>query len=171
LNGSAPKVLDSGRLRVHWLLRRGPTRVRLSRVVDGGPHLESVRGTIEGRSVGVYVHVPYCRSTCTFCPYFRQVLRDGRELEAYLELSKALTPGRVELLNTPEPPPSAVYGDPATWLLNTVSVHPLRYDYAVRVLRGSTADPEKLVEELVERGLVLKVQYAGATYLVRNFRY
>ena len=35
--------------------------------------------------MGIYVHVPYCRSTCTFCPYFRQVLRDRRELEAYLE--------------------------------------------------------------------------------------
>ena len=164
-------MLDSGRLRVHWLLRRRPTRVRLPRVVDSASHLESVRGTIEGGSVGIYVHVPYCRSPRTSCPYFRQVLRDRRELEAYLELSKVLTPGRVELLNTPEPPPSAVYGDPATWLLNTVSVHPPRYDYALRVLGRTVPDPEGVVEELVERGLVLKVQYAGATYLVRNFRY
>ena len=44
---------------------------------------------------------------------------EGELVEAYLELSKVLTPGRVELLNTPEPPPSTVYGDPATWLLNT----------------------------------------------------
>ena len=90
-------------------------------------------------------------------------------LKAYSELSKMLTPGRVELLNMPEPPPSTVYGDPATWLLNTVSVHPLRYDYAVRVLRRTVPDPEEVVEELVKKGLVLKVQYAGATYLVRNF--
>ena len=95
---------------------------------------------------------------------------EGELLEAYVELSKTLSSERVELLNMPEPPPSAVYGDPATWLLNTVSVHPLRYDYAVRVLGSSAAGPERVVEELVEKGLVLKVRYAGATYLVRNFR-
>jgi oxygen-independent coproporphyrinogen-3 oxidase len=78
-------VLDSGVLRVHRLLRRGPAPVRFSRVGSGGSHVESVRGTLAGRGVGIYIHIPYCRSTCLLCPYFRGVLRDRGELETYLE--------------------------------------------------------------------------------------
>jgi oxygen-independent coproporphyrinogen-3 oxidase len=78
-------VLDSGVLRVHRLLRRGPAPVRFSRVGSGGSHVESVRGTLAGRGVGIYIHIPYCRSTCLFCPYFRGVLRDRGELGTYLE--------------------------------------------------------------------------------------
>lgn len=81
-----------------------------------------------------------------------------------------LDQGRVELLNVPEPPPTAVYGDPATWLLNTVSVHPLRVEHAVYALRGVVQDPERLIEELVERGLIVKTWYQGGVYIVRNFR-
>jgi coproporphyrinogen III oxidase-like Fe-S oxidoreductase len=68
-------LLDSGSLSVHRLLRR-PTRIELFRVLDAGVHAGVVRETIRARDVGVYVHVPYCRSTCMFCPYFRKVLRD-----------------------------------------------------------------------------------------------
>lgn len=77
-------VLDSGVLRVHWLLSRRPAPVRFSRVGSGGTHIESVRGMLVGRDVGIYIHIPYCRSTCLFCPYFRDVLRDRGELETYL---------------------------------------------------------------------------------------
>jgi wyosine [tRNA(Phe)-imidazoG37] synthetase (radical SAM superfamily) len=94
----------------------------------------------------------------------------GEVVEAYEEFSKALDPGRVELLNMPEPPPTAVYGDPATWLLNTVSVHPLMVEHAVYALRGVVQDPERLIEELVERGLIAKTRYQGRDYIVRNFR-
>lgn len=47
--------------------------------------MESVRGTLKSGNAGVYVHVPYCRYTCPFCPYFRTVLRSRGELEAYLD--------------------------------------------------------------------------------------
>jgi oxygen-independent coproporphyrinogen-3 oxidase len=76
-------LLDSGSLSVHRLLRR-PTRIELFRVLDAGVHAGVVRETIRARDVGVYVHVPYCRSTCMFCPYFRKVLRDWGELNMYL---------------------------------------------------------------------------------------
>jgi len=77
------EVLDSGVLNVHPLLRRGFTSLRLSKVSSGEKHLESIRDSLRAKSIGVYIHVPYCRSTCMFCPYFRGVLRSRDELGAY----------------------------------------------------------------------------------------
>jgi len=76
-------VLESGSLSVHWLLRR-PMRIELSRVLDGDTHAEVLRETMRAKTIGVYVHIPFCRSICMFCPYFRKVLRDWGELNAYL---------------------------------------------------------------------------------------
>ena len=77
-------VLDNSVLKVHWLLRRRFSPVKLSVVLSKEEHLENIRNSLRARSIGVYVHVPYCRSTCMFCPYFRKVLESRSELEAYL---------------------------------------------------------------------------------------
>jgi len=90
---------------------------------------------------------------------------------AYEEFKEALGAERVELLNMPEPPPRLISGDPATWLLNTTAVHPLRYEYAVEALNSRVEDPVKLIEELVRENLLLKTEYAGRVYLVRNFKH
>jgi len=162
LDSGAPEVLDSGRLRVRWLLRRRP-RARLARVHDGSAHLEAFRGPTGGRSLGVYVHVPYCRSICTFCPYFRQVLRDRGELERYLgsllrELElygRALEGLGLEVVElhvgggTPSLVPPRFYGD----LLGRLSEF-----FRVRCGVGIEANPEDLrdpryVEELYSSGV------------------
>jgi wyosine [tRNA(Phe)-imidazoG37] synthetase (radical SAM superfamily) len=90
---------------------------------------------------------------------------------AYEEFKEALGAERVELLNMPEPPPRLISGDPATWLLNTTAVHPLIYEYAVEALNIRVEDPVKLIEELVRDNLLLKTEYAGRVYLVRNFKH
>lgn len=78
------KVLDSSVLRVHWLLRRRPM-VELSRITSEREHLEILKETFSGKSIGIYVHIPFCKSICMFCPYFKQVLRSREELNTYLE--------------------------------------------------------------------------------------
>jgi len=78
------KVLDSSVLRVHWLLRRRPM-VELSRITSEREHLEILKETFSGKSIGIYVHIPFCKSICMFCPYFKQVLRNREELNTYLE--------------------------------------------------------------------------------------
>jgi len=83
--------------------------------------------------------------------------------------SRILSPERVELLNIPEPPPKA-YGDPITWLLNTVSVHPLRYEYAVNVLGDVYSNPDEVIEKLVREGLIVEVQYLSSKYLIKSFK-
>lgn len=75
-------VLDSGKLRASRLLKR-KTRLKFYRVRHLPAHLDSVGKTIIGRSIGVYIHVPFCRSVCMFCPYFREVIRDYSEVEKY----------------------------------------------------------------------------------------
>jgi wyosine [tRNA(Phe)-imidazoG37] synthetase (radical SAM superfamily) len=102
-------------------------------------------------------------------PYVKPPLEEEL-IEAYNTFLKLLGSERVELLNMPEPPPSGVYGDPTTWLLNTTSVHPLRYEYALKALEGLARDPVKVIEDLVKRGLIVKVQYRGETFLLRNFK-
>jgi len=78
---------------------------------------------------------------------------------------------RVELLNMPEPLPRMISGYPATWLLNTTTVHPLRYEYAVEALKNRVEDPVGIIEELVRENLLLKTEYAGIVYLIRNFKH
>ena len=92
-------------------------------------------------------------------------------IEAYEEFKGMLGAERVELLNMPEPPPRMISGDPATWLLNTTAVHPLRYDHAVEALKDRVEDPVGIIEELVRKNLLLKTEYAGAVYLIRNFKH
>jgi wyosine [tRNA(Phe)-imidazoG37] synthetase (radical SAM superfamily) len=91
-------------------------------------------------------------------------------VEAYEVFSHVLGSNRVELLNTPEPPPDRAYGDPEAWLLSTASVHPLRYEHAVKALEKVSSNPEEVIESLVKKNLVVKIHYAGTTYLLRNFR-
>jgi hypothetical protein len=43
-------------------------------------------------------------------------------------------------------------------------------DHAVYALREVFQDPEKMIEELVEKGLIVKTWYQGRVYIVRNFR-
>ena len=49
------------------------------------------------------------------------------------------------------------------------SVHPLKYEYAVKALERSVGEPEKVIEELVREGLLLKVPYMGEVFLLRRF--
>jgi wyosine [tRNA(Phe)-imidazoG37] synthetase (radical SAM superfamily) len=96
--------------------------------------------------------------------------REEELVESYEVFSRIISREKVELLNIPEPPPDNVYGDPETWLLNTTSIHPLRYDYALKVLEKICSNPEEVVENLVKKELINKVQYLGVTYLLRNFK-
>ena len=56
-------------------------------------------------------------------PYVK-LPQEDEVVKAYEVFSQVLGSERVELLNTPEPPPDRTYGDPEAWLLSTTSVHP-----------------------------------------------
>ena len=54
VNSASASVLDSGKLKVHWLLRKIPS-VKLLRVLDENLHVEMVRETIREKSIGIYL--------------------------------------------------------------------------------------------------------------------
>jgi len=92
-----------------------------------------------------------------------------RLVEAYALFANKLGEGSVELLNLPEPPELSVYGDPEVWLLNLVSVHPLRLSHAVRVLEKVVESPEELIQRLTDKHEISVVTFAGEKFIVRGF--
>lgn len=69
----------------------------------------------------------------------------------------------------PEPPEFKAHGDPESWLLNLVSVHPLRVGYAERALRGLVDKPSEFIERIVRDGKVRIVEFEGEEFLVRAY--
>ncbi|MEA1872168.1 MAG: coproporphyrinogen-III oxidase family protein [Chloroflexota bacterium] len=56
---------------------------------------ETLAGTNE---LGVYIHIPFCKSLCLFCPYVRFLVRDAESISQYVEALKAETRMYGELL-------------------------------------------------------------------------
>ena len=102
-------------------------------------------------------------------PYV-ELPKEREVIEAYEVFSRVIGGEKIELLTSSEPPPDKVYGDPETWILNTTSVHPLRYEHAVKILEKVCDNPREVIERLVEKGLIVKIQYLGNSYLLRNFK-
>lgn len=89
-------------------------------------------------------------------------------VRAYSIFSERLGEGVVETLTSLEPPPPPVHGDPRQWLLSVVSVHPLKYEYAVRSLERLVEDPERLIVSLEKEGLVARVYYNNTCFITRR---
>ncbi|MEZ0394096.1 MAG: radical SAM protein [Desulfurococcaceae archaeon] len=101
-------------------------------------------------------------------PYAKQPTPEEL-VTAYSIFSRKLGEGRVELLNMPEPPEFKARGDPESWLLSVVSVHPLRLDYALKALEGAVEKPAEFLGKLVSKGEVRLVEYGGSTFVVRTY--
>lgn len=128
-------------------------------------HLEAVASLVkELNPAKAYIAVPVRPPAESFA----KPATEEEVVKAYEIFSNTLGSEKVELLVSQEPPPEKVYGDPETWLVNTVSVHPLRYDYALRTLEKIVENSEELIESLVKKGLVTKVEFQKYTYVVRK---
>lgn len=91
-------------------------------------------------------------------------------VEAFELFARKIGRDRVELLNMPEPPHFHPSGDPASWLLRVVSVHPMRLDYALDSLREKSEDPEAIIRDLESRGEIRLVEYEGKLFIIRNYK-
>ena len=89
---------------------------------------------------------------------------EGKLVEAYGYFSARLGEDKVELLNVPEPPDFVVLGEPEDYVLRTTMVHPLRIEYARRIM------PERDLYKLVDEGLLAAVEYDGDTFIVRRLK-
>lgn len=91
-------------------------------------------------------------------------------LKVYKTFIEVLGEDRVLLLDRSEPSSFRAYGDPVRWLLSTVSVHPLRLDYAIEALQDVVLDPLKLIEDLEKRGEIEIVCFSKNRFIVRRGR-
>ena len=54
------------------------------------PPDEAIKETLTGKSdLGIYIHIPFCKSLCTYCPYVRYQVRDDKLIGQYVEAVKA----------------------------------------------------------------------------------
>ena len=75
---------------------------------------------------------------------------------------------RVELLMSYEGPQFSASGDPIESLLATISVHPMRLDYAESYLRRYNLNPREVLSSLQESGYLAIVEYLGKQFVVRR---
>lgn len=87
-------------------------------------------------------------------------------VEAYEVFRKMI--GNVELLTGYEGAEFTLLGDPIKALLATISVHPLRIDYALKILSDKTQEPRKIIEDLLNLGEIKIVEYRGIKFILRK---
>ncbi|RLF18354.1 MAG: hypothetical protein DRJ68_06885 [Thermoprotei archaeon] len=90
-------------------------------------------------------------------------------LVAAYSIFKETVDAQVELLASIEPPPE-VRGDAVKYLVSTVSVHPLKLEYAVKILEDSGLNPSDVLDELVKSEVISKVEYGGSTFIIKRFK-
>jgi len=94
---------------------------------------------------------------------------DERVVTMAYKIFEKLLPGRVELLIGYEGESfKGLSGDPIDDILSITAVHPLRLDYAYRLLGRLYADPEGVVRKLVRDEKVALVEYGGHRFIVRR---
>ncbi|MCD6421439.1 MAG: radical SAM protein, partial [Thaumarchaeota archaeon] len=91
-------------------------------------------------------------------------------VKAYEIFKERLGSGRVELLIGYEGSGFDLGENPVENILAIASVHPIMIDYAYQALSRLSEDPEKIISELVQSGLLKLVKYRGMSFLVRSWR-
>ena len=78
--------------------------------------------------LGIYVHVPFCRSKCQYCDFYSMACKDDKSIETYLRAvcahikeSGALTPGyKVDTIYFGGGTPSYLGADALATILTTI---------------------------------------------------
>jgi len=89
---------------------------------------------------------------------------EERLLAAYEMFSKK---AKVELLTSIEPPPLAA-SDPIEYILATTSVHPLKLEYAIKLLEQKCPNPHQALRQLEDRGLIKIVEHEGHVFIMQR---
>jgi len=94
---------------------------------------------------------------------------EERILEAYNIFQKYLGT-RVELLIGYEGEKFSIGKDPISDLLAIVSVHPMKLDYAYKLLQKAGLDPCKVLEKLVKEDKIRIIKYKDSKFVLRKFK-
>ena len=132
---------------------------------------EAIKRTLMGKDeIGVYVHIPFCKSLCTYCPYVRYPTRDAGLISQYVEALEAeiRTYGdlfqslnlKISHIHAGGGTPSLLDGPQFRRILNALAEH-----FKVRPRIAIEANPDDLVNEgkvseLIDNG-VAEVSMGG----------
>ena len=106
--------------------------------------------------LGIYVHIPFCKSKCTYCDFYSRCNLDPRTQEAYLEAvcehikeSGALAPGyQVDTVYFGGGTPSYFGADGLATILTAIRKH---FDVAVDAEITFEANPDSVSDSLLRR--------------------
>jgi len=115
----------------------------------------------------VYIAVP----TRPPAESFVKKAEEESVLRAYEIFSERINKEKLELLVGYEGSNFGVIKDPVESLLNITSVHPMRIDYACEVLQRAGLNPEKVLEELVNKNKIAIVNYGEHKFVVKKISY
>jgi len=141
---------------------------------------EAIKKTLAGKDeLGVYIHIPFCKSLCTYCAYVRYPTRDARLISQYVEALKAeirtygnLLQGlnlKISHIHAGGGTPSLLDGQQFREILHTLAEH-----FETRPRIAIEANPDDLanegsVFELVEHG-VAEVSLGGQSSSVSSLK-
>lgn len=119
--------------------------------VDEERHWKFLTESLRDRKVGLYVHFPFCRSFCLYCPFYREIWNE-RGFERYASaltreiklLSMKLEGKNFEIVDAHVGGGSPSLVDPSFW---KGIVEELRSRLNLKVDIGIEANPEDLVDE------------------------
>ena len=106
--------------------------------------------------LGVYVHVPFCRSKCQYCDFYSLTCRDDKSIETYLRAicahikeSGALTPGyKVDTIYFGGGTPSYLGADALATILTTIR---RSFDVDPNAEITLEANPDSVSDQLLRR--------------------
>ncbi len=90
-------------------------------------------------------------------------------VKAFSIYSKFMGENKVELLTGIESGEFRVSEDPVNYILSLTRVHPLKLDYAIKILGGGS-EAEVAIEELVDKGKIVLVEYSGCKFILRKIQ-
>ena len=106
--------------------------------------------------LGIYVHVPFCRSKCQYCDFYSVTTKDSRLMESFLQAicshireAGPLAPGYVvDTIYFGGGTPSLFGAEGLTTLLNTIRKH---FDVSPRAEITFEANPESVTDHLLRQ--------------------
>jgi oxygen-independent coproporphyrinogen-3 oxidase len=119
--------------------------------VDEKKHQELLSRSLEGEKVGLYIHFPFCKSFCLYCPYYKEIWSE-RAFTRYVDalhgeielLSKTLEGKEFEVVDAHVGGGSPSLADPSFWRR---VIEELRSGLGLKVKLGIEANPEDLADE------------------------
>jgi len=74
---------------------------------------------------------------------------------------------KVELLTSIELPPLTA-SNPIEYILATTLVHPLKLEYAIKLLEEKGLDPHQILRQLEDKGLIKIIEHEGCAFIMRR---